>query len=173
MVFQHFHVWYFFRYYRKPWTLEVKSGCWVGKSFLGILGYSDDNFLLAPYREALQVMLKICEKYAEEHGLKFSTDSDPKKSKTRCLAFLQKERYVKSVELCGNKLPWVTSCKHLGNTIVSKVGSDIRSQDIRKKRAAFNRSIILWNSLPGERKLNLYMHTHFLHVSILFLCDTL
>ena len=65
-----------------------KSGCWVGSSFLGLLGYSDDNFLLAPSREALQTMLLICEQYAEDHGLKFSTDYDPKKSKTRCLAFL-------------------------------------------------------------------------------------
>jgi hypothetical protein len=48
--------------------------------------------LLAPSREALQVMLKICENYAASHGLKFSTDPNPKKSKTRCLAFLQKER---------------------------------------------------------------------------------
>ena len=57
-----------------------RSGCWVGGSFLGLLGYSDDNFLLAPSREALQSMLYICEKYANEHGLKFSTDLEPKKS---------------------------------------------------------------------------------------------
>ena len=30
-----------------------KSGCWVGQTYLGLLGYSDDNFLLAPSREAL------------------------------------------------------------------------------------------------------------------------
>ena len=29
--------------------------------------------------------------YANDHGLKFSTDPDPKKSKTRCLAFLKNE----------------------------------------------------------------------------------
>ena len=108
-----------------------RSGCWIGHTFLGILGYSDDNFLLAPSREALQNMLKICENYAAEHGLKFSTDIDPKKSKTKCLAFLQKERFVKPVELCGDKLPWVDSCKHLGNTIVSTAiadAGDISSQ---------------------------------------------
>ena len=54
-----------------------RSGCWIGQTFLGLLGYSDDNFLLAPSREALQVMLNICEKYAERHGLRFSTDPDP------------------------------------------------------------------------------------------------
>ena len=82
-----------------------RSGCWVGGSFLGLLGYSDDNFLLTPSREALQSMLYICEKYANEHGLKFSTNLVPKKSKTRCLAFLQTDRVVKPVVLCGNQLP--------------------------------------------------------------------
>ena len=116
-----------------------RSGCWAGQTFLGLMGYSDDNFLLAPSREALQAMLTICEEYAASHGLRFSTDPDPKKSKTKCLAFLQKERVVRPVVLCGNELPWVNSCKHLGNTIVSTASAagDIRCQDIRNKRAAF------------------------------------
>ena len=118
-----------------------RSGCWIETSYLGILGYSDDNLLLAPSREALQVMLSICEKYAMSHGLQFSTNKDAKKSKTRCLAFLQKKRVVKPVVLCGNDLPWVHSCNHLGNTIEVAFGGDVRGQDILKKRANFiNRS---------------------------------
>ena len=56
-----------------------KSGCWINQHYLGIFGYSDDNFLLAPSLSALQDMLKICEEYAKEHGLKFSTDPNPQK----------------------------------------------------------------------------------------------
>ena len=41
-----------------------RSGRWVENSLLGILGYSDDNILLAPSVEALQTMLNICEMYA-------------------------------------------------------------------------------------------------------------
>ena len=117
-----------------------RSGCWIGQTFLGLLGYSDDNFLLAPSKEALQTMLTICEEYAARHGLKFSTDADPKKSKTRCLAFLQKERNLPPMTLCGNPLPWSPSCKHLGNTIVSTAkaeAGEIRFQDIKNKRAGF------------------------------------
>ena len=44
---------------------------------------------------------------------------------------------INPVVLCGNELPLVKSCKHLGNTIVSAVSGDIRSQDVRNKRAAF------------------------------------
>ena len=82
-------------------------------------------------------MLAICEKYAEDHGLKFSTDKNPQKSKTKCLAFLQKEKVIRPVRLCGNELPWVESCVHLGNTIVTDRGREIRKQDIKNKRAAF------------------------------------
>ena len=147
-----------------------RSGCWIGHTFLGILGYSDDNFLLAPSREALQNMLKICENYAAEHGLKFSTDPDPKKSKTKCLAFLQKERFVKPVELCGDKLPWVDSCKHLGNTIVSTAiadAGDIRSQDMKMKRGMFinrNNDLIQEFHFAHPRTLaevNMISNSHF------------
>ena len=47
---------------------------------------------------------------------------------------------MKPVVLCGNELPWVPSCKHLGNTIVNTASADagdIRSQDIKIKRASF------------------------------------
>ena len=117
-----------------------RSGCWVENTFLGILGYSDDNILLAPSIEALQTMLIICERYAASHGLKFSTDPNPNKSKTRCLAFLQRQRNLRPVLLGGNQLPWIASCKHLGNTIVTKdlaENGDIRSQDIKIKRGQF------------------------------------
>ena len=142
-----------------------KSGCWVGGTFLGLLGYSDDNFLLAPSREALQLMLSICEKYATEHGLKFSTDKDPKKSKTKCLAFLQVDRVIRPVVLCDTQLPWVKSCKHLGNTIVS--GKDIRYQDVKIKRAAYigkNNDILqeFHFAHPSTRtELNRIQNSHF------------
>ena len=117
-----------------------KTGCWVEDTFLGLLGYSDDNFVLAPSRGALQEMVVTCEQYATAHGLQFSTDPDPRKSKTRCLSFLQKEREILPVKLCDNDLPWVSNCKHLGNMIVSSSaadGGDIRSLDVKTKRARF------------------------------------
>ena len=46
-------------------------------------------------------------------------------------------RVVRTVVLCGNQLPWFKSCNHLGNTIVTAAGGDIRNQDVKNKRAAF------------------------------------
>ena len=83
----------------------------------GIFGYSDDNMLLAPSEYALQKMLEIGEKFAAEHNLKFSTDQDPIKCKTKCIAFMKRPRQLSDLELCGNNLPWVSQFKHLGNTV--------------------------------------------------------
>jgi hypothetical protein len=112
-----------------------RSGCWMGSTYLGILGYADDNFLLAPSREALQNMLDTCEEYAMEHNLKFSTNVNPVKSKTKCMAFLKKTREIQPVKLCGDDLPWVEKGKHLGNIIGTK--SDGMKADLLVKRAQY------------------------------------
>ena len=110
-------------------------GCWLNGSFHGIFGYSDDNLLMAPSLYALQQMLYLCEKFAGEHNLKFSTDMDPSKCKTKCTAFLRKPSNVGDVWLCGNKLPWVNQFKHLGNTISNVF--PYSEQDVLVKRAQF------------------------------------
>ena len=68
------------------------TGCWVNNSFHGIFGYSDDNWVLAPSISGLQEMLHTIEEYCDSHNLKFSTDSKPEKCKTKCIAFLFKNR---------------------------------------------------------------------------------
>ena len=112
-------------------------GCWLNGNFHGLFGYSDDNLLLAPSVYALQKMLRICEKFANDHNLKFSTDRDPEKCKTKCTSFLRKSSLGTNddIWLCGNRLPWVEQFKHLGNTITSKF--PYTEQDILVKRAQF------------------------------------
>ena len=100
---------------------QRSAGCWVKGSFHGIFGYSDDNFLMAPSLAWLQEMLNTSEEYALSHNLKFSTDPQPKKCKTKCIAFLKRQRDLPNLKLCGNNLPWVSSGKHLGNTIENKM----------------------------------------------------
>jgi hypothetical protein len=107
----------------------------VNGDYFGVLGYSDDNFLLAPSIHALQQMVTLCENYAKEHDLIFSTDPDPKKCKTKCLAFLKKRRDLPKIQLCGDSLPWVTSGKHLGNHLDDKVNG--MKQHILIKRANY------------------------------------
>ena len=112
-----------------------QSGCWVMGRFRGIFGYSDDNWLLAPSLPALQDMLVTCQEYAASHNLKFSTDQDPRKCKTKCMAFLKKPRELPNMILCGNPLPWVEKLVHLGNIVGNKI--DGGQLDLRQKAARY------------------------------------
>ena len=58
-------------------------GCHLGGVFCGVVGYADDLLLLAPSRSGMEKMLTICEDYAVQNNLEFSTDPDPRKSKSK------------------------------------------------------------------------------------------
>ena len=122
-----------------------KTGCWIGGSFVGILGYADDLTPLSPTIDGLQEMVKTCEEYATEHNLSFSTHLEANRCKTKCLAFLKKDRQLKKNTLCKNDLPWVNSARHLG----CKIGSRIRgmADDLMEKRAIYINKV---NELPQE-----------------------
>ena len=110
-------------------------GCCVNGVYLGILGYADDIFLLSPSVDGLQSMIDTCADYGKEHGLTFSTNEDPRKCKTKCIAFLRKERKIPNLILDGKDLPWVDAAMHLGSKITNR--SKRLSQDVMEKRAAY------------------------------------
>ena len=83
------------------------------------------------------MMLKTCEKYAQEHNLAFSTDPHPSKSKSKCLYFSGKARNVQlpdPLQLFGADLPWVASAEHLGHTLHKDCTMDL---DAKIKRGRF------------------------------------
>ena len=49
-------------------------GCQLNRIYLCILVYGDAIILLSPSRAGLQFMTNLCEHYASEHDLKFSTN---------------------------------------------------------------------------------------------------
>ena len=112
-----------------------RSGCWVEGEYRGIWGYSDDNWAMAPSLSSLQDMIVTMEQYALSHNLKFSTDPNPIKCKTKCLAYLKKQRELPSMMLCGTALPWVDRVKHLGITVTNTLNGC--QKDIMIKRARF------------------------------------
>ena len=120
---------------------DAGLGCHIGGRFLGAFGYADDVTLLAPSRQALQVMLSICETFANSHSMLFSTDPNPAKSKTKCLFFSRTKSsdQILNVELNGDLLPWVTTAKHLGNNLSTKINfssySPETKSDLLCKRA--------------------------------------
>ena len=111
------------------------TGCWVNNCFHGIFGYSDDKWVLAPSISGLQEMLRTIEEYCDSHNVKFSTDSMPEKCKTKCIAFLFKNRPLPNIVLYGNNLPWVSEGVHLGNYFDNSF--NMMHKDIKMKRASF------------------------------------
>ena len=122
-------------------------GCRNNQYFYGCLGYADDLLLLSGSRSGLQAMVKICESFAKQKSLKFSTNSDPVKSKTKCVIFTSKANERKNVApiiLNSDLLPWVNDVKHLGNILQS---DNSMKKDISVKRGRFIGSV---NSLLQE-----------------------
>ena len=116
---------------------KLGVGCHIGDRFLGAAGFADDIILLAPSRGAMELMLETCELFAAENNLKFSTDPNPVKSKTKCIYMCGKlgnVEYPAPLQLYGVDLPWVTSAVHLGHEL-HQTGT--MEHDARVKRAMF------------------------------------
>ena len=83
-------------------------------------------------------MLQICEKFALEYNISFSTDTDPAKSMSKTIYMIGQggRNQIKPVNLrlCGENLPWVDRADHLGHALHS---DGTMKQDIREKRAQF------------------------------------
>jgi hypothetical protein len=111
-------------------------GCYVGGVFAGAVGYADDLLLLAPSRSGMQKMLEICEEYAMENNLQFSTDPDPAKSKTKCIFMSghMKAKKPVNLKLYGVDLPFVKTATHLGHQLTEECTMD---QDIKCRKAEF------------------------------------
>ena len=117
-------------------TLENSGfGCSINGVYAGIYGYSDDDLLLSPTLTGLQTMIRITEDYSQSHGLRFSTDPDPRKSKTKCISWMRVPRPLPRMILCGHQLPWVERILHLGNTLTNSV--HIINEDMIIKNACY------------------------------------
>ena len=113
-----------------------RDGCWINMEYVGIIVYADDIALLSPSIDGLQNMINTCSRYATKMNLTFSTNDDPRKSKTKCIAFQRKKKVVRNLQLKKKSLPWVTSVKHLGTTITN-IGGCKMDQDLIQKKAMY------------------------------------
>ena len=85
----------------------------------------------------MALMLENCEHYAGEHNLIFSTDPDPKKSKTKCLYMTGTTRnvmYPCKLKLDNKFLPWVETATHLGHELHQQCDM---TYDCRTKKGQF------------------------------------
>ena len=128
---------------------HLQLGCHIGGYWLGGCGYADDLILMAPSRDVLQRRLQVCEAYAGEHNLVFSTDPVPSKSKTKCMLFcgrLGRVKYPAPLQLAGEELPWVETAEHLGHTL-----SQLTNMEKDRHRA---RGRFISNTIDVREKLS-------------------
>ena len=118
-------------------SLLSKEALIISNFYAGVQGYADDLLFLCPSRTGLQEMVDIASKYAAEHRISFSTNSDPTKSKTKGIIFSERKLKFSPVPIMlnGDPLPWVEKAKYLGSKMTSIL--DGYSADVREKRAQF------------------------------------
>ena len=89
--------------------------CRYGNEYMGIYCYADNISLLSPTFTGLKEMLQICEDFAYDHDIIFNT------SKSQLLQFSSCSYNINMKPVLqmrnGKKIPFVESCKHLGNGI--------------------------------------------------------
>ena len=100
------HYYYYLPLIKKLRNLEI--GCHIENVFFGGVFFADDSQLICPNRYAANRMLQLCEQWGNENCVYFSTDDDPKKSKTKVLVIGAKNTdNFAPLELYGKKLPFV------------------------------------------------------------------
>ena len=154
--------------YLDPLLKELRDssfGCRIGAHWYGALAYADDLILLAPSVQSLQNMVKICQDHASKNDLLFSSDPDPEKSKTICVAFnCQDKKKLADIYLDDNALPWKESAKHIGNILQENGTMD---KDLKVKRAKFIQTCMAQNDefecldMESQIKLLNIYNSHF------------
>ena len=131
---------FFFSLYLDGLIQELRDlglGCHIQGVWMGCAAFADDLVLLSPSRESMSKMLKVCEDYAHKSNLKFSTDPDPRKSKTKCLYMCGKTanvNYPAPLKLNNQNLPFVKEALHLGHYLHESCSMD---HDVQVKKAQF------------------------------------
>ena len=106
-------------------------GCHNAGKTMNNFSYADDLALIAPTASSLNVLLGICDKFAEDNYIKFNT------TKSVCMCVLPQRSAIEklpNVYLSGNVLAYVNSFKYLGHIICRDFTDD---EDIRREIRGF------------------------------------
>nr|XP_034840426.1 uncharacterized protein LOC117996477 [Maniola hyperantus] len=138
----------------------MHAGCSIDNQMINNISYADDMVLLSPSVCALRDLLRVCEDYAEKHGLKYNV----KKSMLMVFAAGSiSPSYVPPVRLYGAELVRVPKFTYLGHVVTAdmKDNCDIdrerRALALAKKLSshAHLRDIAPWHARPPDGKAHL------------------
>ena len=109
-------------------------GCHIIDYFVAAILYADDLCLLAPSRQSMQLLLDICQSYADRWCIRYNA------KKTKCMIFGKDHDKVdmKSLVLDNNGISFVNQYKYLGVIVQS---SKNFSCDPKPSLCSFYRSV--------------------------------
>ncbi|XP_026315752.1 uncharacterized protein LOC113227094 [Hyposmocoma kahamanoa] len=126
-----------FNIYMNALIVELSGhhvGCHIDDVCVNNLSYADDMVLLSASVCGLRQLLRVCERYAVEHGLKYNV------TKSQFMVFgtggAKFPRNVPPVYLNGVPLDRVDHFKYLGHMVTAGLGD---SDDIERERRALSR----------------------------------
>lgn len=111
---------------------SMRVGCRIDNVSVNNISYADDMVLLSPSISGLRKLLKVCETYAVQHGLKYN------EIKSEFLLFKGKNKEpvaVPPVFLNGTPLKRVAQFKYLGHIVTEDLKDE---QDIERERRALS-----------------------------------
>lgn len=104
-------------------------GCHIDGVCVNNISYADDMVLLSPSMAALKKLVRICEVYAEAHGLKYNS----RKSEIMIFKASNKSYATVPVTLSGSELKQVSNFKYLGHWVSEDLKDD---KDLERERRA-------------------------------------
>lgn len=103
-------------------------GCHIEGGCVNNISYADDMVLLSPSVRALRELIRVCELYAETHGLKYNA------LKSELMIFKAGSKCYSSVPpvmLCGTPLKRVAKFKYLGHWVSDDLKDNL---DVERER---------------------------------------
>ena len=127
-------------------------GCHMGNHYTGSLGYADDLTLLAPTLSGLQVLIKICERYADEFDIKFNG------AKSVYMVFGGRKYKCdnRTVMVNGAELHRANATVHLGHHISTNDNDSLVSAAIGQFWRGFNMFMADFSQIHSHIKCHLF-----------------
>ena len=135
-----------FTVYVDELLLQLKQlgvGCHWKHHFVGAVCYADDLSLLAPSQAALRLMLRLCEQFADSHGLRFNASKTQLIRFGRCPSVKCSSRF----SFCSTSLPFLNSVAHLGHIL--RYDLDDYDDILRATRDLVRRSNCILQTFAG------------------------
>ena len=109
-------------------------GCYMGNHFTGACGYADDLTLVCPTQKSLNMLVRICEIYADEFDVTFNA------KKSKLLLFVGRECNDPDVSVIvnGAKIEKSESTDHLGHKISTRDRDSICTNGVAAFWKGFN-----------------------------------